>query len=383
MANHREHLPPHENVMQRCIDLAMLSSGKVAPNPLVGAVLIYRDRIIGEGYHQQYGGPHAEVNCIASVPDDDKEFIKDGVLYVSLEPCAHFGKTPPCADLVIKEDIKRVIIGCRDPFVEVNGKGIEKLQSAGVEVTTGVLENQCRQLNKRFFTFHEKHRPYIILKWAQTQNGKIAATSSQPLRHFADTVPGDILQERLFISNEYTNRLVHKWRSEEASILVGTNTALQDDPELTNRYWPGNSPVRLVVDMDLRLPADLKMFNDNKSYTIVFNSRHHELSGLTIPLTSRGVGFYQVTHDVSLVHQIVNALYQLKIQSVMVEGGAKLLQAFINEGLWDEARVITNTAMQISDGLGSPLLLNHTLIKEEQVMSDQIHYFASRSNGAI
>ena len=383
MANYSKRFPADENFMQRCIDLSLLSSGKVAPNPLVGAVLVHHDRIIGEGFHQQYGGPHAEVNCIASVPEDDKDLIKASVLYVALEPCAHFGKTPPCADLIIKENIKKVIIGCRDPFVEVNGKGIEKLQSAGVEVITGVLENECRELNKRFFTFHEKHRPYIVLKWAQTQNGKIAAASSQPIHQPTKTVTGNMFQERLYISNEYTNRLVHKWRSEEASILVGTNTALMDDPELTNRYWPGSSPVRLVVDMDLRLPADLKMFSDTKSYTIVFNSRHHELSGLTIPQTSPGLGFYQVTHDVSLVQQIVHALYQLKIQSVLIEGGAKLLQAFIDEGLWDEARIITNTGLQISEGLGSPLLDNHTLVKEEQVMSDQIHYFANRSNVAL
>jgi diaminohydroxyphosphoribosylaminopyrimidine deaminase/5-amino-6-(5-phosphoribosylamino)uracil reductase len=359
--------------MQRCIDLARLSVGRVAPNPMVGAVLAHENRIIGEGYHQFYGGPHAEVNCIRSVREEDKNLVSEAVLYASLEPCSHFGKTPPCADLIIANNIKKVVIGCRDPFVEVNGKGIEKLQAAGIEVVTGVLESECESLNKRFFTFHIHHRPYIILKWAQTQNGKITAAPPKP----AWRAHENDLGERLYISNEYTNRLVHKWRTEEASILVGTNTALLDDPELTNRYWPGASPIRLVLDMDLKLPSALKMFNDNKSYTIVFNSKQHELNEM--PMTSGGVGFYQVTHYVSPAHQIVNALYQLKIQSVIVEGGAKLLQSFIDEGFWDEARVITNTGLQVANGLSAPLLFNHTLIKENVLMSDHIHYFANHS----
>ena len=203
--------------MHRCIQLAKLGAGYVAPNPMVGAVLVQRDRIIGEGYHQQYGGPHAEVNCIASVNETDKDLISASTLYVSLEPCSHFGKTPPCADMIIKHKIPKVVIGSRDPSKEVNGKGIEKLKAAGVEVEVGILENECKTLNRRFFIFNTQHRPYIILKWAQTADHKIAG----------------ITDERLFISSEVTNRLVHKWRSEEASILVGTNTALYDDPELT------------------------------------------------------------------------------------------------------------------------------------------------------
>lgn len=373
---------PHEVFMQRCIELAALSAGKVAPNPMVGAVLVHGNRIIGEGHHQYYGGPHAEVNCLESVSENDRDLIPASVLYVSLEPCSHFGKTPPCADLIIRNNIKKVVIGSRDPFIEVNGRGIEKLRAAGIEIITGVLENQCQELNKRFFTFHVQHRPYIVLKWAQTQNGKMATTS--PTSGFSTKMSSDndAQNKRLFISNEYSNRLVHKWRSEEVSILVGTNTALMDDPALTNRYWPGNSPVRLVVDMDLKLPAGLKMFSDSKSYTIIFNSKQHELPDFTIPMTSAGVGFYQVTHDVSLVHQIVHALYQLKIQSVLVEGGAKLLQAFIDEGLWDEARLITNTGLHIPNGLSSPLLNNHVLLREDEIISDQIHYFANHSHNA-
>ncbi|MBC7828825.1 MAG: bifunctional diaminohydroxyphosphoribosylaminopyrimidine deaminase/5-amino-6-(5-phosphoribosylamino)uracil reductase RibD [Chitinophagaceae bacterium] len=361
--------------MQRCIHLAKMAAGKTAPNPMVGAMLVHENRIIGEGYHQYYGGPHAEANCIGSVKEADRHLISEAVLYVSLEPCAHFGKTPPCADLIIENSIREVVVGCRDPFIEVNGKGIEKLRDAGTRVTTGVLEEKCRELNKRFFTFHTQHRPYILLKWAQTQNGKIAAPPNPP-----QSVDRDALHERLYISNEYTNRVVHKWRSEEASILVGTNTALLDDPALTNRYFPGNSPVRLVVDMDLELPSGLKIFTDGQAYTIIFNSKKHEINNLSSHAESQGIGFYQVTHDVSLVHQIVHALYQLNIQSVLVEGGARLLQSFIDEELWDEVRVITNSELQVPDGLSAPSLFNQRLIEEDAIMSDQIHYFANNSS---
>ena len=333
--------------MHRCIELAKLGAGYVAPNPMVGAVLVHEDEIIGEGRHQQYGGPHAEVNCINSVKQEDRHLISSSTLYVSLEPCSHFGKTPPCSDLIIKHKIKKVIIGCRDPFKEVDGKGIEKLRAAGIEVRVGILEKDCKELNKRFMLFNTKHRPYIVLKWAETADGKIANDSS----------------ERLFISNELTNRLVHKWRSEEASILVGTNTALSDDPELTARNWQGPSPVRLVVDMDLRLPQSLKLF-DQKQPTIVFNKIKHEEQDQLI--------YYQVTEDVNLIHQIVNALYQLKIQSVLVEGGAKLLQSFIDADYWDEARVITNEKLIINSGLNAPVLINAMKISEQHILSDSI-----------
>ena len=350
--------------MHRCIELARLAGGSVAPNPLVGSVLVHENRIIGEGYHEYYGGPHAEVNCIHSVGEDDRPLISASVLYVSLEPCAHFGKTPPCSNLIISNNIKKVVIGCRDPFIEVNGKVIEKLLAAGIEVITGVMENECKLLNKRFFTFHMQHRPYIILKWAQTNNAKIAASSN----------------ERLYISNEYSYRVVHKWRSEEAAILVGTNTALVDDPELTNRYWTGDSPVRMVVDMELKLPSGLKIFNDDKSYTLVFNSKVHEVPESPIRKHSRGVGFYQVTTDVSLVQQIVHALYHLQIVSVLVEGGAQLLQSFLDEGLWDEARVITNRRLNVEDGVAAPVLSNHFLYQENKIMSDEVHYFANKNS---
>jgi diaminohydroxyphosphoribosylaminopyrimidine deaminase/5-amino-6-(5-phosphoribosylamino)uracil reductase len=336
--------------MYRCLELAKKGSGFVAPNPMVGAVLLHEERIIGEGFHQQYGGPHAEVNCIHSVKKEGKDKISSSVLYVSLEPCSHFGKTPPCTDLILANQIPEVVIGCRDPFVEVDGKGIEKLKAAGIKVVYGILEKECQQLNKRFFTFHIKHRPYIILKWAETADGKMADEGTN----------------RLLISNEQTNRLVHKWRSEEASILVGTNTALLDDPELTTRNWSGTSPIRLVVDMDLKLPLTLKIFN-SKQRTVIFNTRKHEEVDNLI--------YYQVTGDVNLVHQIVNALYRMKIQSVLVEGGARLLQSFIDEEMWDEVRIIKNEELKINNGLAAPELLLKNERQKIKILNDSIKIY--------
>jgi diaminohydroxyphosphoribosylaminopyrimidine deaminase/5-amino-6-(5-phosphoribosylamino)uracil reductase len=293
-------LPTPDFFMHRCLELAKNASGYVAPNPMVGALLVNEGKIIGEGFHQQYGGPHAEVNCINSVREADKDKISTSILYVSLEPCSHFGKTPPCTDMIIANKIPEVVIGCRDPFKGVDGKGIEKLKTAGVKVEYGILENECQQLNKRFFTFHKKHRPYIILKWAETADGKMAPFDSpeggephaQPSLNEGSDLKKEISTSgdsalmvptnhrdrkgaRLYISNDQTNRLVHKWRSEEASILVGTNTALLDDPELTTRNWVGPSPVRLVVDMELKLPPTLKLFN-KKQRTVIFNTLKHE-----------------------------------------------------------------------------------------------------------
>ncbi len=344
-------MSPH-HYMQRCLELAKMGVGNVAPNPMVGAVLVYNDKIIGEGWHQQYGEAHAEVNCIDSVKAEDKEFVSQSTLYVSLEPCAHFGKTPPCADLIIKHKIPKVVIGCRDPFKEVDGKGMEKLKSAGVEVSlaSGEIENECKELNKRFFTFHTQRRPYIVLKWAQTGDGKIATGNN----------------ERLLISNEYSNRLVHQWRSEETAILVGTNTALLDNPELTTRLWRGNSPVRLVVDMELRLPFSLKIFNQ-QARTIIFNTIKQEEDGNLL--------YYKVTNDINLVHQIMNALYQLKIQSVIVEGGARLLQSFIDEGIWDEARIIKKEQLIINNGLNAPVLIEAQKVFEQKFLSDTIEIY--------
>lgn len=339
--------------MLRCLELARLGAGHVAPNPMVGAVLVHEDRIIGEGYHQIYGQAHAEVNCIAAVREEDRGLIPASTIYVSLEPCAHFGKTPPCADLIIRERVPRVVVGCRDPFPLVDGKGIEKMRAAGVDVEVGVLEKECIELNSRFFTFNTQHRPYIVLKWAQSMNGRMGGGTG----------------DRVFISNEYTNRLVHKWRSEEAAILVGTNTALLDDPALTVRLWTGPDPIRLVIDKELRLPMSLRLFDGNVR-TVVFNLLRHEEQG--------NLQYYQLAEDSSLVHQLVTALYQLKIQSVLVEGGAALLQSFIDEGYWDEARVITNETLQLPDGLASPVLPFARLTSQERLFSDVINYYSPK-----
>ena len=319
--------------MVRCIELARLGAGHVAPNPMVGAVLVHEGRIIGEGYHKKFGEPHAEVNCINSVDPDDFGLITASTLYISLEPCSHHGKTPPCVDLIISKKIPEVVIGCRDPFKEVSGKGIARLKAAGIKVIENVLEDACRELNKRFINFHEKHRPYIILKWAQTSDRKIAPAN----------------RSRMNISNEFSRKIVHKWRSEEASILVGRNTAESDDPELNNRHWFGPNPLRLVVDMELRLPSSLKIF-DKKIPTIVFNTKQHSIEDSNF----KGLHYYQVTNDVRLPLQITNALYQLNVQSVLVEGGARLLQSFIDEGDWDEVRTITNNDMELTEGISAP-----------------------------
>lgn len=358
----------HEVYMHRCLQLARLGAGSVAPNPMVGAVLVYNEKIIGEGFHKQYGGPHAEPDCIASVKEDNRHLIEKSILYVSLEPCAHYGKTPPCADLIVEKRIPKVVIACRDPFVQVNGKGIEKLQAAGVQVELGVLEQEAIELNKRFFTFHTQHRPYVILKWAQTLDNKVARED----------------YARVFITGEYTNRLVHQWRGEEMAIAVGTNTALFDDPELTARLAAGADPIRIVVDMDLRLPASLKLFNSDIP-TIVFNKRKHSLPIEKISISQLrqlGVAYYQVTDDVSLVHQMMNALYQMNIQSVLVEGGPYLLQSFIDEGVWDEARVITNEQLAIGSGLPAAVLKNALLLNTELVFSDSIRTFKNSNTNS-
>jgi len=333
--------------MQRCLELAVLGAGSVAPNPVVGAVLVYDGRVIGEGYHRQYGEAHAEVNCINSVLKENEKYISKSTLYVSLEPCAHFGKTPPCADLIIENKIPNVVIGCKDSFAAVNGKGIEKLEAAGVNVIVGILEKEAIELNRRFFTFHQKQRPYIILKWAQSNDGRIAGAGSS----------------RVLISNEFSNRLVHKWRSEEASILVGTNTALQDDPALTTRLWPGKNPVRIVIDKELKLPAHLKLL-DGRVKTIVFNYARQEDKGL--------LSYQQLDKEKDILPQILSALHSQNIQTVIVEGGTKLLQSFIDEGLWDEARVITNSTLNMGKGLAAPVLKNNILVEEQMIENDVV-----------
>ncbi len=351
----------NEKYMSRCVQLALCGSGYVAPNPMVGAVLVYKDRILGEGYHHGFGMPHAEVNCIASVKEQDRHLISNSTLFVSLEPCAHFGKTPPCTDLIIDHKIPEVVIGCRDPFPEVNGKGIEKLIQTGVRVTVGILEKECQAVNKRFFIFHKLRRPYIILKWAQSGNGAIAGTDDQ----------------RIQISNSYTNRLVHRWRSEEAAILVGTRTARLDDPSLTTRLWPGKNPVRLVIDSKLQLSQTLQVFN-KKSATVIFNTIRERLPEEKADL-SPGVWYYKVENDNSLISQMLEALYHFQLQSVLVEGGTHLLQSFIDENLWDEARVITNEELFLENGLPAPQLKGAIAVDNLTIASDRIACYANQA----
>ncbi|MDQ6845236.1 MAG: bifunctional diaminohydroxyphosphoribosylaminopyrimidine deaminase/5-amino-6-(5-phosphoribosylamino)uracil reductase RibD, partial [Bacteroidota bacterium] len=290
-----------EQYITRCLQLAKLGEGNVAPNPMVGSVLVFENKIIGEGYHQKYGKAHAEVNCINSVDEKNKYLIAKSVLYVSLEPCSHFGKTPPCADLIIENKIPKVVIGCKDVFNQVAGRGIQKLKQAGIEVISDCLEKECIDLNKRFFTFHEKFRPYIILKWAQSANGKIGGTE----------------KKRIIISNDYSNRLVHKWRSEEAAILIGTNTAIEDDPFLTTRLWQGKNPVRIVIDKKLQLPVTLNIFN-TEAKTIIYNLVKNSTEG--------NLAYIKIVHGTSneengkFIDQLLHSLFELNIQSVLIEG---------------------------------------------------------------
>ncbi len=330
--------------MSRCLELAIKSIGAVSPNPMVGAVLVYEGRILAEGYHEQYGQAHAEVNCINAVKEEDKFLIKNSTLYVSLEPCSHFGKTPPCADLIIEQGIRHVVIGSGDPNPLVAGKGIRKLREAGIEVREHILEKECDFLNRRFMTFHLHRRPYIILKWAQSADGFFAPEDNR----------------QVWLTNEFSKKLVHKWRSEEDAILVGTKTALIDDPQLTARLWEGRNPVRILIDMDLKVPSVSKIFDD-EALTIVYNTIKEGLE--------YGVVYIKADHT-SLPIQIVSDLYQRKIQSVIIEGGAYTLNQFISAGLWDEARIFTSP-MILNSGIAAPHI-DGFISEERQILDDSL-----------
>lgn len=303
----------HETYIKRCLQIGKLGLGLTRPNPMVGSVIVHENKIIGEGYTSAYGGHHAEVNAINAV--ENKSLLKESTLYVSLEPCAHFGKTPPCSDLIIKQGISHVVIGCIDDNPEVSGNGIKRLKESGCQVTVGILENECKKHHKRFFTFHNKRRPYIILKWAESSDGFIAP------KHKNETKP-------VWITNLVSRQLVHKWRAEEQAILVGTNTVIQDNPSLTVRAWTGNNPIRVVLDKDNRLSKDYNVFNKDAD-TLVLKE--------------------------NTAQAICNALYKQNINSVIIEGGAQTLKLFINEGLWDEARVFNGMA-EYKDGIKAPNL---------------------------
>jgi len=316
--------------MARCIELAKKGQGYVAPNPMVGSVIVYEDRIIGEGYHQEYGTAHAEVNAINSVKD--KNLLSKSTLYVSLEPCAHFGKTPPCSDLIIANKIPNVVIGSIDPFSAVNGKGIQKLKDNGIDVTTGVLEKECQVLNKRFFTFHEKKRPYIILKWAQTKDGFIDKTRTD----------GEIGIN--WITQPETKSLVHLWRSQEMGVLVGRQTVAIDNPQLNVREIYGKDPVRILLDSQLKLDYQ-HMANKFSARTIVLNT-----------VETKTVGQIDFIQLKSLdVTEILHSLWENEIQSVIIEGGTFTLEQFLSKDAWDEIRVLEGINI-FNDGLKAPTI---------------------------
>jgi len=324
----------HQNYLQRCIDLARLGAGSVSPNPMVGSVIVCDDKIIGEGYHRVYGQSHAEVNAINQVfetHDNAKELLRKSTIYVNLEPCSHFGKTPPCADLIISNEIPRVVIGCRDPFDQINGKGIEKLRNAGIDVLEGIMTEQCIDLNKRFFTRIQKQRPYIILKWAQTSDGFFA--------------PAD--GSKKWISSQNAKQLVHQWRTEEDAVLVGKNTVLADNPRLNSREWPGRDPIRIVIDRRLELPENLNVFDQSQD-TIIFNEKKTDLVDR--------IKYLELEDFDNLLPQLIAyQLYLMDIQSLIIEGGAETLNLFIKAGLWDEARVFTGP-QNWNSGIPAPKL---------------------------
>jgi diaminohydroxyphosphoribosylaminopyrimidine deaminase / 5-amino-6-(5-phosphoribosylamino)uracil reductase len=341
----------NELFMHRCFELAVKGLGAVAPNPLVGAVIVHNNSIIGEGYHQKFGQAHAEVNAIQdAIANGHDFFFPDSTIYVNLEPCSHIGKTPPCCDLIIKHNFKKVVISNIDTFPEVSGNGIKKIREAGIEVITGLLEETGREVNKRFFTFHEKKRPFTILKFAQSTDGFISPINPTP--------------ENRKISHELSTKLVHQWRSEECGIMVGTNTAMIDNPSLTARNSYGKNPVRIVIDKDCKLPSTHSIFND-EAISFIFNDRKNE--------TKENIHFIQIDFSNEIIKQINNILYDRQISSVLVEGGSNLHQQYIDLNLWDEFRVIT-----------SPILLHEgtracefhgKLIEEFSSGNDMIRYY--------
>ncbi|WP_204345454.1 bifunctional diaminohydroxyphosphoribosylaminopyrimidine deaminase/5-amino-6-(5-phosphoribosylamino)uracil reductase RibD [Psychroserpens algicola] len=330
----------HNTYIKRCIDIAKNGLGTTAPNPMVGAVIAHNDQIIGEGYTSAYGGHHAEVNAINAVKD--KALLKEATLYVTLEPCSHFGKTPPCSDLIIKHQIPNVVIGCVDDNPQVAGKGIAKLKAAGCKVTVGVLEHECKTHHKRFFTFHNKKRPYIILKWAETNDGFIAPESKDK-------------KQPVWITNEFSRQLVHKWRAEEQAILVGTHTVLEDNPSLTVRDWKGKNPIRIVIDRELKLSKDLAIFN-KKAETLVISDA-------------------VIDFNKPIAQEICSYLHAQDINSVIIEGGAKTLQTFIDENLWDEARIFTGNS-NFKNGIKAPQC-SGKLISEEKIIEDTLKIYVN------
>ncbi len=332
----------HEKYIKRCLQLASNGEGNTYPNPLVGSVIVYDGKIIGEGFHWKAGEPHAEVNAINSVKD--KSLLSKSTLYVNLEPCAHFGKTPPCSLLIINHKIPKVVIGCIDSFSEVSGKGIEMMRNAGIEVITGVLEKESRFINRRFFTFHEKKRPFVILKWAQTADGfiDIERTSKS-------------IAQPTWITNEWARRAVHKQRSIEQAVLVGTNTALIDNPSLTLRDWAGSSPIRVVIDRQLKLPETLNLFA-GKEKTIVLNEKKDE--------SKDNITYLKINLQDDAAQNILTTLYDQQLQSVIIEGGRTTVNFFLKSGLWDEAFIYVGDKWFVS-GVKAPEFKGNLCYKKE------------------
>lgn len=339
-----------EKYIRRCIELARNGACTAAPNPIVGAVIVWRDCIIGEGYHVHCGQGHAEVNAIASVKNE--ALLKESTIYVSLEPCSHYGKTPPCADLIIRKRIPRVVIGCEDPFPLVAGRGIRKLREAGVEVKVGVLEEECRALIRRFVVFNLQKRPYITLKWAESADGYMDVNRK--------------VGSPVVLSTPITAMYVHKQRSEHKAILVGTTTALLDNPSLTTRHWYGENPLRLVIDRNLNLPATLHLF-DGSVPTCVFTEEHRE--------DSANVSYCYLDFSQSILPQICQFLYERKLQSLLVEGGSQLLQSFLEAGCWDEI-FVEHAAVCLESGVRAPIV--HKGYKSESLLRNGVtvtHYY--------
>lgn len=340
-----------EKYINRCLALAKNGLGTTYPNPLVGAVIVYEDKIIGEGWHHEAGKAHAEVNAIQQV--EDENLLKKSTIYVSLEPCSHFGKTPPCSDLIIAKGIKNVVIGMLDPFEKVAGRGIKKLMEAGCNVQVGVLEEACKELNKRFLTYHLKKRPYVILKWAQSSDGYLSpyAWPEKPKE-----------QAPVWITSPASKQLVHQWRAEEQAILVGSKTALADNPQLNTRLWAGSHPYRVLLDPDLEVGEDHHLFTDGNP-TLVLHK-----ANITPKRKNQFVDYHAVEVDQNLPEQILEILYKKGLQSLIIEGGNLTLQTFINKGLWDEARVFSGNA-HFGGGTPAPSI-GGKLLSEQQINSD-------------
>ncbi len=342
--------------MNRCLQLAALGLGTTAPNPLVGCVLIHDQKIIGEGYHMKYGGPHAEVNAVDNVTERDR--IPLSTLYVNLEPCSHYGKTPPCAEMIIRQGIRKVVVACTDPFPQVAGRGIRMLREAGVEVREGVMEKESIELNRRFFTFQQKRRPYVILKWAQTEDG------------FMDRERTPQESGIIWITDAKLKSLVHRWRTEEAAIMVGTETALRDNPQLTVREWPGHNPLRIVIDRELRLPPTLALF-DNSTPTLILNGIRSDQEGMNC--------YEKMDFSTDILPPLFELLYRRGVQSLIVEGGKLLLDSFIHSAYWDEARVFTGS-IKFGRGLSAPGIAFEPV---EQMMIGQDQLSVFRNHEAI